>query len=157
MTKLAYKSVVELPADKAVGCAVEMIRIPQITLHAFCETPDMVNSMERTIADRRFSRSDAQVHPGGIDAAIAMYRQAVSPNLVIVESRSAAAELYAKLGALADVCVPGTRVIVIGYVNDVTLYRELMIRGVSEYIVAPVDPIDLIAVVSRIHQTANAK
>jgi len=56
----------------------------------------------------------------------------------------------------ADVCVPGTRVIVIGHVNDVTLYRELMIRGVSEYIVAPVDPIALIAVISRIHQAANA-
>ena len=156
MTKLAHKSLAELPSGKSVSSTVEMIRIPQITLHAFCETPDMINTMERTIADRRFSRSDARKHSGGIDAAIAMYRQVVSPNLVIVESRLAVAELYAKLGALADVCVSSTRVIVIGYVNDVTHYRELMIRGVSEYIVAPVDPIALIAVISRIHQAANA-
>ncbi len=156
MTKFAHKSLAELPSDKPASCTVEMIRVPQITLHAFCETPDMITTIERAIADRRFSRSDARVHPGGIDAAIAMYRQVVSPNLVIIESRSAAAELHAQLGALADVCVPGTQVIVIGYVNDVTLYRELMIRGVSEYIVAPLEPIALIAVISRIHQTANA-
>jgi pilus assembly protein CpaE len=156
MTKLAHKHLAELPSGIPVSSTVEMIRVPQITLHAFCETPDMITTIERAIADRRFSRSDAHVHPGGIDAAIAMYRQVVSPNLVIIESRSEAAELYAQLGALADVCVPGTQVVVIGHINDVTLYRELMIRGVSEYIVAPVEPIALIAVISRIHQTANA-
>jgi pilus assembly protein CpaE len=156
MTKFAHKSLAELPFDKPASCIVEMIRVPQITLHAFCETPDMITTIERALTDRRFSRSDARVHPGGIGAAIAMYRQATSPNLVIIESRSAVAELFAQLGALADVCVPGTQVIVIGYVNDVTLYRELMIRGVSEYIVAPVEPIALIAVISRIHQTADA-
>jgi pilus assembly protein CpaE len=156
MTKFAHKSVAELPFDKPASRILEMIRVPQITLHAFCETPDMITTIERALTDRRFSRSDACVHPGGISAAIAMYRQATSPNLVIIESRSAVAELHAQLGALADVCVPGTQVIVIGYVNDVTLYRELMIRGVSEYIVAPVEPIALIAVISRIHQTADA-
>jgi pilus assembly protein CpaE len=156
MTKLAQRLLSDFPSDNPAGRVVDMIRIPQITLHAFCDTPDMVTTMETALADRRFSRSDVRVHPGGIDAAIVMYRQVVSPNLVIIESRSAVAELYAQLGALADVCVPGTQVIVIGYVNDVTLYRELMIRGVSEYIVAPVEPIALIAVISRIHQTANA-
>jgi pilus assembly protein CpaE len=156
MTKLAHRILADFPSDNPAGRVVQMIRIPQITLHAFCDTPDMVTTIERALADRRFSRSDARVHPGGIGAAIAMYRQVVSPNLVIIETRSAVAELYAQLGALADVCVPGTQVIVIGYVNDVTLYRELMIRGVSEYIVAPVEPIALIAVISRIHQTANA-
>jgi len=156
MTKFAHQSLAELPFDKPASRILEMIRVPQITLHAFCETPDMITTIERALSDRRFSRSDACVHPGGISAAIAMYRQATSPNLVIIESRSAVAELHAQLGALADVCVPGTQVIVIGYVNDVTLYRELMIRGVSEYIVAPVEPIALIAVISRIHQTADA-
>ena len=39
---------------------------------------------------------------------------------------------------LAEVCDPGTKVVVIGHVNDVPLYRELIRRGVSEYLVAPV-------------------
>jgi pilus assembly protein CpaE len=155
MTKLAHRILADFPSDNPASCVMEMIRIPQITLQAFCDTPDMITTLERALGDRRFSRSDARVHSGGIDAAIVMYRQVVSPNLVIIESRLAVGELYAQLGALADVCVPGTQVIVIGYVNDVTLYRELMIRGVSEYMVAPVEPIALIAVISRIHQTAN--
>jgi pilus assembly protein CpaE len=155
MTKLAHRILADFPSDNPASCVMEMIRIPQITLQAFCDTPDMITTLERALGDRRFSRSDARVHSGGIDAAIVMYRQVVSPNLVIIESRLAVGELHAQLGALADVCVPGTQVIVIGYVNDVTLYRELMIRGVSEYMVAPVEPIALIAVISRIHQTAN--
>jgi pilus assembly protein CpaE len=156
MTKLAHKMLEELPSTNPASSVVEMIRIPQITLHAFCNTPDMITAMGRVVADRRFSRSDARVHPGGIDAAISMYRQVVSPDLVIIECQSVVAGLYAQLAILADVCLPRTRLIVIGYVNDVTLYRELMIRGVSEYIVAPVEPIALIGVISRIYQIANA-
>lgn len=146
----------DLSSGDPASVVVDMIRIPQITLHAFCNTPNMTAATERALADRRFSRSDARVHPGGIDAAISMYRQVVSPDLVIIESHSAVAELYAQLDVLADVCVPGTQVIVIGYINDVTLYRELMIRGVSEYIVAPVEPIALIAVIAGINRGANA-
>ena len=40
------------------------------------------------------------------------------------------------LDQLAEVCDAGTRVIVIGRVNDVALYRELTRRGVSEYLIA---------------------
>ncbi len=36
------------------------------------------------------------------------------------------------LDALAEVCDEGTRVVVIGHLNDVTLYRQLLQRGVSD-------------------------
>src|SRR5262249_32810737 len=75
---------------------------------------------------------------------------------VVIEDRSTVANLYARLDALADVCVAGTKVIVIGYANDVNIYRELLRRGVSEYIVAPVDPISLIAGISRLTRTRQA-
>ena len=38
---------------------------------------------------------------------------------------------------------PGTRVVVIGRINDVMLYRELVRRGVSDYVLAPVGAIDV--------------
>ncbi len=41
---------------------------------------------------------------------------------------------------------PGTRVIVIGRLNDVTLYRELVRRGVSDYLIAPVGTLDMVRV-----------
>jgi pilus assembly protein CpaE len=43
-------------------------------------------------------------------------------------------------------------VIVVGYTNDIAIYRELLRRGVSEYIVAPVDPLSLIAGISCLYQ-----
>jgi pilus assembly protein CpaE len=42
-------------------------------------------------------------------------------------------------------------VIVVGRVNDVELYRELMRRGASEYLVAPLAPLQLIEVISGLY------
>ena len=39
------------------------------------------------------------------------------------------------------------RVIVIGRINDVLLYRELTRRGVSDYLIAPVGTIDIVRAV----------
>jgi len=44
------------------------------------------------------------------------------------------------LARLADCCGPATKIMVIGQVNDVALYRELLQRGISEYLLAPVSP-----------------
>jgi pilus assembly protein CpaE len=134
-----------------------MHRIPQITLHAFCDTLEMADVMEMVSSDRRMSRARTKVHSGGIAAALDMYRQTASPNLIVLESRAAADELRAQLDALADVCVLGTKVILIGYANDVVLYRELLARGVSEYMVAPVEPLAIISVIARLYQESGAK
>jgi pilus assembly protein CpaE len=155
MTNLAHKTSANLLCETSDG-VVEMLRVPQITLHAFCDTPDMIGTMERTVADRRMSRAHARLHPGGVAAALDLYRKTPSPNLVVIESRAAVTELHTQLDALADVCVPGTKLIVIGYANDVVLYRELLDRGVSEYMVAPIDPVALIAVIARLYKNAGA-
>lgn len=151
----AHETSAGTPDDKSDGMG-EMARIPQITLHAFCDTPDMAETMERVGSDRRMSRARAKVHPGGIAAALDMYRQTASPNLIVLESGAAAGDLRAQLDALADVCVTGTKVIVIGHANDVALYRELLARGVSEYMVAPVEPLAIIAVIARLYQESGA-
>jgi pilus assembly protein CpaE len=46
--------------------------------------------------------------------------------------------------------------VVIGRVNDVELYRELMRRGASEYLVAPVNPLHLIEVISGLYLDPQA-
>jgi len=45
---------------------------------------------------------------------------------------------------------------VIGPVNDITFYRQLIKRGVSEYLVSPLDPVTLITAVSEIYRDAAA-
>lgn len=155
MINFTRKTPAAILDDKSDG-VVEMLRIPQITLHAFCDTPEMIDAMARIGADRRMSRAHTKVHPGGVAAALNMYRQSASPNLIVLENQAAVADLRPQLDALADVCISGTKLIVIGYANDVALYRELLARGVSEYMVAPIDPIAMISVIARLYQEAGA-
>jgi pilus assembly protein CpaE len=55
------------------------------------------------------------------------------------------------------VCDAGTRVVVIGKVNDVVLYRELIKRGVSDYVIGPVGPLDVVRSVCGLFSTPEAK
>src|SRR5271166_1763309 len=156
MSNLAFNTSSDQASENSVGQVVDMHRVPQITLHALCETPEIIRTIEKAIADRRMSRAHAKFHPGGIVAAIELYRKATSPGLIIIESREQVSDLLSQLDALADVCVSGTKVIVIGHTNDVTIYRELLLQGVSEYIVAPFNPLALVVSISRLYQEPGA-
>jgi pilus assembly protein CpaE len=59
--------------------------------------------------------------------------------------------LLQKLDRLAEVCEEGTKVVVIGVANDIALFRELMRRGVSEYMVAPVTPLQLTQTIASLY------
>ncbi|HHI82882.1 MAG TPA: CtpF protein, partial [Rhizobiales bacterium] len=60
------------------------------------------------------------------------------------------------LGALAQVCEPETKVIVIGHLNDIILYRELMNAGVSDYIVAPLNNLQFIEAIANLYSDPEA-
>jgi pilus assembly protein CpaE len=125
------------------------VTIPKIAVAAFCETTELAAAVEAAAADRRMSRADVSVMKGGIDNAISLYRKMPSPNLVLIETGSGKEDLLDDLEALSRECVAGTRVIVIGHANDVGLYRELVEKGVSDYLVTPLEPISLIGAISR--------
>jgi pilus assembly protein CpaE len=57
----------------------------------------------------------------------------------------------AGLDRLAEVCDPGTKVVLIGAHNDIALYRELMRRGVSEYLVPPFQVLQLLRTVTTLY------
>ena len=50
----------------------------------------------------------------------------------------------------------GTKVIAIGHVNDVLLYRELLRQGVSEYVVAPLKVSQVIESISSVYTDPDA-
>ncbi len=156
MSNLAHKIPTE-PSPERSGTIHRICRIPQITINAFCSTPELAQVLETAFADRRMSRAHANVHAGGIAAAIRQYQQATTPSLVIVESRTEGSVLHSELDALANVCDPSTEVVVIGYANDVDVYRELLAMGVSEYIVAPIDPVSFIGMIARLYRDTGAK
>src|SRR6202451_4258696 len=126
--------------EDAFGAAPHERPVPRISIHAFCEFPDTGAALQRAAADRRLSKAHVTVQLGGLQAAVEHYTGQVPPNLLIVETRLQAKTAVDEIDRLAEVCDPTTKVVIVGRVNDVELYRELMRRGVSEYLVAPLQP-----------------
>jgi pilus assembly protein CpaE len=130
--------------------------IPRIAIQAFCETPEVAAALEGAAQDRRMSRAHVKVLMGGLPAAVEFYGSAPTPNLVVVETKARSEEILGHLDGLAEVCDPGTKVLVIGHVNDVLLYRELIRRGVSEYVVTPLDLFDVLRTIGDLYHSPDA-
>ena len=135
----------------ATEAALGEASVPRITIHAFCQNSETATLAEQMSQDRRLSRATTLVRLGSLDDALELYQSQSTPSLVIVESADPAPILLAGLDRLAEVCDPGTKVMVIGAHNDIALYRELMRRGVSEYIVPPLQVLQLIRTVTNLY------
>ena len=125
--------------------------VPRITIHASCDRPEIADIISGIVADRRMARAEVTVEPGGIDAAITRFAAQPSPNLLILDSTMRGEAMLHSLDRLAQVMEEGCKVIIIGAVNDIGLFRELMSRGVSEYIVPPLQPVDMIRTICGLY------
>ncbi len=123
------------------------VTVPRIAIHVFAERQDTLAAAERAGQDRRMSRASTQIRVGGIPGAVEAYNHEPTPPLIIVECLQDPQTLLHQVDRLAEVCDAGTKVVVIGATNDIILFRELMKRGVSEYLVAPIQPLTLIAAI----------
>ena len=125
--------------------------VPRISIHAFCQRPETAKLVEYAADDRRLARASTQVFTGGLVEALQHYGNQPTPPLIIVESTEPAAQLLENLDRLAEVCDAGTKVVLIGAHNDISLYRALIRRGVSEYLVPPLQPLQLIRAVTGLY------
>ncbi|MCC5997085.1 MAG: AAA family ATPase [Oceanicaulis sp.] len=130
--------------------------VPRIAIHAFCERPETGQLIHHAGADRRLSRAHLTVELGGLAGAIERFHDAQTPELLIIETGMRGRELFAQLDELAGVCDADTKVVIIGAANDISLYRELMRRGVSEYLVPPMSPLHLIKTISGLFLDPDA-
>jgi pilus assembly protein CpaE len=129
---------------------------PRVSVQAFCETMETATAVQAAGEDRRLGKAHLKIQMGGMAAAAEAYRSAPTPNVIILEAEERG-DILAGLDQLATVCDAGTRVIVIGRVNDVTLYREVVKRGVSDYVIAPVTAIDIVRAVCGLFSAPEAK
>ncbi len=127
---------------------VETQPVPRIAIHAFCESPETGQLIHNAGSDRRMAKTHLTVELGGLAAAIERFHDATTPELLMVETGMRGRELFSQLEELAMVCDPDTKVVIIGATNDITLYRELIRRGVSEYLVPPMSPLNVIKTIS---------
>lgn len=130
--------------------------IPRITIQAFCEHSQTAELVESMVADRRMSKVALTTHNGGLEGAVETYRANPTPNLIIVETSLPTDEIPGALERLAEVCDANTRLIVLGHVNDVLLYRELIRSGVSEYIVLPATGQTIISAITELFAAEGA-
>jgi pilus assembly protein CpaE len=105
--------------------------------------------------DRRLSKAHLSIQMGGMAAAIEAYHTVPTPNVIILETEGRS-DILAGLDQLATVCDAGTRVVVIGSINDAAPYRELVRRGVSDYVVGPVDTLDVVRSICSLFSASEA-
>lgn len=84
----------------------------------------------------------AVIHDGGLPAALGALSQEPSPPLLIVDFAGSEDPVGA-LNSLLTLCDPKTRIVVLGSVNDIHLYRDLTSAGAADYLVKPILPDDL--------------
>lgn len=129
---------------------------PRVSVQAFCETVETAAAVQSAGEDRRLDKAHLKIQMGGMTAAIEAYRTAPTPNVILLETEGRS-DILSGLDQLATVCDAGTRVIVVGRVNDVVLYRELVRRGISDYLIAPVAPLDIVRSVCGLFSVPEAK
>jgi pilus assembly protein CpaE len=141
----------------AVADADHIAPAPRVSVQAFCETVETAALIQAAGEDRRLAKVHLKVQMGGVAAAVEAYSNAPTANVVVIESEARAADLVASLDALAEVCDAGTRVVVIGRYNDVVLYRELLRRGISDYLIAPVGAMEVVRSICGLYSAPDAK
>ncbi|MBL4719522.1 MAG: AAA family ATPase [Alphaproteobacteria bacterium] len=126
--------------------------ILRINIQAFCLNEDTVAAILALADERLLIRSSINAELGGSVRALEALETTKTPDLIIVETAAEGEALFAELDSLANVCEPGTRVILIGIQNDIALFRELMKMGVSEYMVTPIETSQLLEAIVQSFQ-----
>src|ERR1700728_3289441 len=146
----------DTPAELA-GREENIAPAPRVSVQAFCETVETAAASQAAGEDRRMAKAHLRVQMGGLGAASEAYHSSPTPNVIILESESRGDDVLTGLDQLAPVCDAATRVIIIGRMNDVALYRELVRRGVSDYPISPVDVLQIVRAVCGLFSAPDAK
>jgi pilus assembly protein CpaE len=145
------------PSETASADGEHIAPAPRVSIQAFCETVETAAAVQAAGEDRRLGKAHLKIQMGGITAAVEAYSTSPTPNVVVIESESGGDEILNGLDSLAEVCDAGSRVIVIGRQNDVVLYRELVRRGVSDYLISPLGTLDVVRTICGLFSAPDAK
>ena len=157
MSVMSPAELTEGPVVEAAGREERIAPAPRVSVQAFCETVETAAAIQAAGEDRRMAKAHLRIQMGGLIAAIEAYKNSPTPNVIILESENLGNDILTGLDQLAPVCDAATRVIIIGRMNDVALYRELVRRGVSDYMIAPVSGMQVVRSVCGLFSAPDAK
>lgn len=89
------------------------------------------------------------IHGSLAEAAQAMRSLNVSPRYLLMDIGGDHTRALADIEAIAMQCEPGTRVVALGTINDISFYRKLTENGVPDYFPLPTSAKDIIAAFKR--------
>lgn len=120
------------------------LTIPRVVIEIFCITTAFASSIQTAVRDRRMSRAKVSIGMGGVGKALQRYGKLHTPHVVILESSNRGNDLFSELEQFSNVCDVNSKVIVAGNENDISTYRELIKRGITEYILTPANSTQII-------------
>lgn len=123
----------EAPAEAAAEC---------VAFVGDNQTHDVVESVARQFFDAPYIRD------GGSQQALDYLAEAATPRVLIVDIGESSAPLTAML-SLTAAFSEQTRLIGIGTINDINLYREMVGAGITDYLVKPITEKSLAAALCR--------
>lgn len=115
---------------------------------------DLTLEVVRTVCDE-MGWPQEKAFKGGLRNAVQSLSVSASPQVLLVDL-SESGDPINDINGLAEVCEPGTVVIAMGQVNDVRLYRDLMMSGLQDYLLKPVSPDALRDAVTHAQMILNA-
>ena len=120
---------------------------------AFVCDDDTLDMLRPVVEEMGWSADKCNM--GGLRNAVQNLSVSASPNILLVDLSESGDPLN-DINSLAEVCEPGTVVIAMGQVNDVRLYRDLIISGLQDYLLKPFTPDQLRDVLSQAQAVFNA-
>lgn len=99
---------------------------------------DLTLDVVRSVCDE-IGWSQEKAFKGGLRNAVQSLSVSASPQILLVDL-SESGDPINDINSLAEVCEPGTVVIAVGQVNDVRLYRDLLLSGLQDYLLKPLSP-----------------
>jgi len=110
----------------------------------------VLDESDKDFADqvaRSLGYDKAEVIVGSLlDAANALSKMSKGPKYLILDIGEGSDTILEDLDSLAEYCDPGVKVVILGNVNDVSLYRQFIQRGIIEYFTKPAKVSDIRAV-----------
>ena len=147
---VAYSPAETQAEDVDVG-GLTLLQVPRINISIFCQTPGLTGLAEQAASDRRLDKAHVTLQTGDAFRAAQVFAYEQTPNLILIEAGESQSDLLEGLAKLAEVCDPSTQVVIIGAINDIKLYRALMERGISDYLVAPRSPLEIVSAISSLY------
>lgn len=101
----------------------------------FAADSDTRAALEQFARDLYLPEED--VVDGDVDAAVGVLSSISTPECIFVDLGLSLNPLE-ELDKLAGVCDPGTQVIAMGTVNDISIFRDMLDAGIADYLLKPI-------------------